>query len=980
MPKPGSLLAVLAILVAVAGFSPRRNEAADSLLEPGWKHNGLAVPRFAIQGTGDRNNPLRRALRSSYAGDELFIRFRLRYDAKTIDTPAKGDGEFFVFWLDAVEGNDASTHSSEIPNLGIHVAGDENRFMARYGPSSQKFGPPLAGDRAYLIVGRLWKSAPGEQSPFDQLDLWVDPQAGGEFTPQASTSSRQAIRQVRWIGFSTGRKTELNDRIEVWDIDAATNWQAILNLPTKLDAPSVDVAPEPRRTVDFTDDVYPILKSRCFECHAGSEAEEGVRLDIHDEVLNRISPRNAKQSRLFELVAEGEMPPEGEQLNKQQLAVLQAWIDEGLAWDERLLPTPAPQSDHWAFQPIRRPAIPDVANGAWLRTPIDAFIAQRHEQLGLTPAPGANVAILQRRLALDLLGLPPTNLYDGPSRPSKEAKGNDAKQAAGSARLVSTDIDDLLSSPAHGERWARHWLDVARWAESNGHQHNRNRPHAWRYRDWVVDAFTNDKPFNDFLRAQIAGDEIAPYRDENIVATGFLSAARYSGNELDKDIQRNDLLVDIVNTTGKAFLGLTLECAQCHTHKFDPLSIRDYYRFQAFFAKGQPGNVVLGPHEGASAEIVAERWRIFDTVEDRMVSVRRKRGYPEPIYITPTSVVGGMNAKERARFNELDKQIAALPQSWSFYSPATAGQQLPVAPHEMRWPLPRDPTLLAHRRTMLLIRGDVKSLGPEVQPGWPAVFGATPADLQHPRTALADWMTRSENPLTARVWVNRIWQWHFGRGLVETSGDFGTQGAKPTHAELLDYLAAELIDSGWSTRHVHRLIVDSATYRQSSRYSPENAALDPANKLLWRWTPRRLEAEAIRDSVLAVSGQMDMTRGGESVDDQSMRRSLYLKQRRDNLPHQQMLFDSATGIASCSRRRVSTTGLQPLWLMNSKFMQQAAEKFADRAGSVEKALQLAYGRKPKAQETQHLKTLAAEFGLKSACLAILNSSEFLYIP
>ncbi|MBW3596282.1 MAG: DUF1553 domain-containing protein, partial [Planctomycetes bacterium] len=267
-----------------------------------------------------------------------------------------------------------------------------------------------------------------------------------------------------------------------------------------------------------------------------------------------------------------------------------------------------------------------------------------------------------------------------------------------------------------------------------------------------------------------------------------------------------------------------------------------------------------------------------------------------------------------------------------------------------------------------------------VDPGWPAVFGPSPEDAARPRTALADWMTSPSNPLTARVWVNRIWQWRFGRGLVETSGDFGAQGAQPTHPELLDYLASELIDSGWSTWRIHRLILNSATYRQSSRYSAENAAIDPENALLWRWTPRRLEAEAIRDSVLVVSGKLDARRGGPSVDADSHRRGIYLKQRRDDLPHQQLLFDSATGVVSCSRRRVSTTALQPLWGMNSEFMQRAAEKFAGRAGGVEQAIEIAYGRRPAPDEVRRLEALASELGLKSACLAILNSSEFLYLP
>ncbi len=241
-------------------------------------------------------------------------------------------------------------------------------------------------------------------------------------------------------------------------------------------------------------------------------------------------------------------------------------------------------------------------------------------------------------------------------------------------------------------------------------------------------------------------------------------------------------------------------------------------------------------------------------------------------------------------------------------------------------------------------------------------------------------MTSPGNPLTARIWVNRIWQWHFGRGIVEASGDFGTQGTLPSHPELLDFLASELIQNNWSTKHIHRLIVNSATYRQSSHFSEQNAQVDPANHALWRWTPRRLEAEAVRDSVLAVSGLLDQTKGGPSASESSKRRSLYLKQRRDNLPAQQMLFDSASGNTSCSRRRVSTTSLQPLWLLNSAFMQGAAKSLAANAGSVEDAFQRAFHRDPTKEELGDLLELAKANGLQSACLVLLNSSEFLYIP
>jgi hypothetical protein len=485
-------------------------------------------------------------------------------------------------------------------------------------------------------------------------------------------------------------------------------------------------------------------------------------------------------------------------------------------------------------------------------------------------------------------------------------------------------------------------------------------------------------PFDQFLREQIAGDELPDSTPSQLVATGFLAAARYSGNELDKQIQRNDILRDITNTTASAFLGLTFECAQCHSHKFDPISIRDYYQFQAFFISGQPQNLVM-VNDDTSQQIAQERWELFKKVERRVLTVRRKQGYPEPILVTPSNVVAQMRSAEKSTFKRLNEQISKLDQTWGFYSPSTASQRLTVAPHEMRWQLPHDPALLAKLRAAILIRGDLRSRGPEVRSGWPLIFGVPPTENQT-RQDLANWLTDAQNPLTARVWVNRIWQWHFGRGLVETSNDFGTQGQPPSHPGLLDFLASELIEHDWDTQHIQKLILTSSTYQLANHDSETNSRIDPENRLYWRWTPHRLQAEAIRDSILKVSGQLNHREGGPSDSHDSQRRSIYLTQKRDNLPEQQVLFDSANGIIPCARRRTSTTALQPLWLLNSKFVQNAAQKFAARAGNIETAIQTALHRAATPDELQLLGQLAEEHGLSSVCLAILNSSEFLYIP
>ena len=948
---------ILCIALLVVCATSRSGNAQNGLFgTAAWKQNAFATTRFEINGTESRNNPIRRGLDQPFSGEQLFVRFYLRYDAKSIDLPSEDEGEFVVLWLDATEGNDASTHSGNVPNVGIHVSGNTNRFMVRFQSKKESYAAELKGDCDYLVVARLWKSESGDDKPFDQLSLWVDPTADSEFRPHANVENSKAIASVGWLGFSTGAKTEVDDRVFVWDVDLKKTWKGILRIPDSV-SPSIAKPRYKPKTIDFDTQVHAILRSHCFDCHAGEDAD--IRLDIHDEVLNLCAPGDANGSRLFQLVAKGEMPPEeSRSLSKAQIATLRDWIDEGVDWNDALLPTPIPETEHWSFQPIARPKVPMVANRDWIQTPVDAFIARKHQQAGIRPAKPADKPTLRRRMTLDLLGLPESQVAIEPTKSL---------------------VDQLLSHPAYGQRWGRHWLDVARWAESNGHQHNRFRPHAWRYRDWVVDAFNGDLPFDQFIQAQVSG--VLPTKDA-LVATGFLAATRYSGNELDKRIQRNDILVDVVNTTANAFLGLTFECAQCHTHKFDPISLRDYYRMQSFFADGQPGNVGLDDSE-ETRNLVSRRWEIFDRTYNRLVKVRQRKGVPGAELVIPKTVVAKMSADDQREFQQLENQINKINQAWAFYSAATTRTN-PLLPHEMRWPLPRDPSSLQSGKTHMLLRGDINAQGPEVSPGWPLVFGETPnldANVE-PRVALANWLSSSTNPLTARVWVNRIWAWHFGTGLVRTVEDFGVQGSEPSHPELLDFLAIELIENDWSTNHIHRLILNSSTYQQSTSDSTKNRQLDPENQLYWRWSPRRLEAEAIRDCMLSVSNQLDLSAGGPSVppNEKSVRRSLYLRQHRERFPDHQTLFDSADGLVSCSRRRVSTNALQPMWLLNSDFAQSAAKSLADRVSSVEEAFEICLGRKPTANELTTLQRHRQQHGLPSACLVIMNTSEFLYIP
>ncbi|MEK6234211.1 MAG: PSD1 and planctomycete cytochrome C domain-containing protein, partial [Planctomycetales bacterium] len=763
-------------------------------------------------------------------------------------------------------------------------------------------------------------------------------------------------------------------------------------------------------------------------------------------------PGKSADSRLIQLtsgVLEDEvMPPKGQRLSARQVGLLRAWIDQGLPWNENAAES---RSNHWAFQPIKTPAVPKPRRRDWIRTPVDAFIAMQHETHGLRPSPAAARQTLIRRLSLVLLGLPPT---------SRQARDFTADSSPDAYEAL---VDQLLSSPRYGEHWGRHWLDVARWAETEGYESNHPRPFSWRYRDYVIRAFNEDKAYNQFLRQQIAGDLMEPYADENLIATGFLAAARLSSNEEDKALQRNDLLVDIVNATSSAVMGLTLACAQCHDHKFDPLTQRDYYRFQAFFITGQPRRLLLrdpelwkdfnakrpgeyhalrelrialyrkgvrARNELTSKEFSEEQLKAIETPESTRTAEQHRlyRQASLRMQATPGGFEKHIPDEDKILYNEAKKKLAKLaeqgvfePMTWGYYAPQSSPHKIETRDNKAFYPLPYVPAQLAEKQAYLLERGDPHSRGESLATGLPGALRPPSQDqrreppIHNPKSRLdlADWLTGPDHPLTARVWVNRIWRHHFGRGIVATPGDFGLEGAKPSHPKLLDWLAAELINSGWSTKHIHRLVLNSNTYRQASATTPgleQDGCLarDPDNHYLWRWTPRRLQHEAIRDACLFVSGELDTTMGGESaaLDESapSKRRSVYLYQKRDVFTAMHKLFDGPTANASCSRRSTSTIALQPLFLLNNPFMVDCAEGLAARvrrqAGAereprIRLAFRVALGRSPDQIELR----AAAKFfdGLSAAgamedhdetetatplgqfCLALLNLNEFVYI-
>jgi hypothetical protein len=637
---------------------------------------------------------------------------------------------------------------------------------------------------------------------------------------------------------------------------------------------------------------------------------------------------------------------------------------------------PANLGEHWAFQSPVRPAIP-TSTDREPPNPIDAFIEAACRERDLKASPEASRRVLIRRVSLVLRGLPPS------------AEETAAFVSDNAPDAYSRLVDRILASRHYGERWARHWLDVARFAESEGYAENTDWPNMWRYRDYVVKSFNEDKPYSRFILEQLAGDELPEYRDEHIVATGFLSTARISGDEGSNIRQFNDLYVDMVNATGSALLGLTMGCAQCHDHKFDPLTLRDYYRLQAFFLQGLPGHVVLKGDGGAPSgdDELHKTSRELRQLVNHVRKYVLAEGYdlePEPLRSVLHKREGERTVEEEAlyraargrlnirtagcnafrikkedteKLNALRGKVRDLsanaPSAWAFYSPITSPHDLGLLPMTANFPLVHNENVLRATRAYMYQRGDPYKPAETVKPGFPAVFGSTPTSEvleKTPRTALAQWLTRPDHPLTARVWVNRIWHYLLGRGLVSTPGNFGLRGARPSHPELLDWLAVELMENGWSTKHIQRLIVTSRTFRQSGDFDEHDAAIDPDNRYLWRWQRRRLEGEAIRDLVLNASGQLRPRYGGPSAapgqDDRS--RSLYLFQKRDNPPSMLALFDGPTAMSqSCAARSVSTSPLQPLYLLNSAFLVEESRALAERiraaAGDdMEKQIQVAF--------------------------------------
>jgi mono/diheme cytochrome c family protein len=692
--------------------------------------------------------------------------------------------------------------------------------------------------------------------------------------------------------------------------------------PPKIDPSKLPAAAAGK--IDFQRDIEPIFKRACVTCHGAEKQRGDLRLDDgeHARQGSNAGPvlvaGKAVESRLLHVVAgldpEVKMPPkEKPPLTPAEIGKLRAWIDQGAVWPKSSATIAAARSDHWAFQLVKKPAIPAVKQTAWVRNPIDAFVLARLEKENIAPSPEAERVTLIRRLCLDLLGLPPS------------PQEVDAFLADTSADAYEKLVERLLASPHYGERWGRHWLDLARYGDSDGFEQDRPRPFAWRYRQWVIEAFNRDIPFNQFTIEQLAGDLLENATVAQKTATGFhrnTLTNREGGT--DKEQFRVEACVDRVNTTAKVYLGMTLGCAQCHDHKYDPFSQREYYQLFAFF-NGDNEVDLTAPLPGEQ-EAFDKAKPAFDQKKKELQDAiaAHKKG------LTAEQV------KSDKKLVELNKMLTE---------------------HEKTLPaLSVVPTLAAgaERKSHVLLRGDFLRPGAPVQAGMPRAIGPAPAaGAGLTRLDLARWLLSDHNPLTSRVIVNWVWHKYFGRGLVATLEDFGTQGEKPFHPELLDYLATEFKARKWGMKELHKLIVTSAAYRQSSKVRPELTTRDPLNLMLARQSRWRVEAEIIRDSSLAVSGLLNRTIGGPSVKPPQppgiseltyantarwveskgpdrYRRAMYTWFQRTSPYPMLMNFDSPDGVLSCVRREKSNTPLQSLTLLNERPFVEGAQALAKR--------------------------------------------------
>ncbi|MBY0522314.1 MAG: DUF1553 domain-containing protein [Gemmataceae bacterium] len=775
--------------------------------------------------------------------------------------------------------------------------------------------------------------------------------------------------------------------------------------------------------VDYARDVKPVLKAQCYSCHGAREQKGKLRVDTVTLMMSggrsgaSIVPGKSDDSLLLEKITHGPAnkrmpPPPKAPLTDKQVTLLKAWIDQGAKAPDN--EKPDDPRDHWAFQTPKRMPEPVVKNAMWPRNGIDRFILARLEKEGLTPSPEADRITLIRRLSLDLLGLPPS---------PKEVDDFLADQRADAYERL---VDRLLSSSHYGERFARLWLDQARYADSNGYTIDSARS-IWKYRDWVIDAINKDKPFDTFTIEQLAGDLLPGATMEQKIATGFHRNTQINEEGgIDREQFRVESVVDRVNTTGSVFLGLTVGCCQCHDHKFDPISTKEYYQLFAFLNSADepllevpaPGQLEARAKVRAQIAELEKKLKVLDSTtdeaqihwEENVSDVDRER-LPEEIRNILAIARSGRSRKQeqtlKTAFRRIDQSrhvVAGLGDPYPYLALAhlqalAARGTLEIRIIELKAAEPKVVTTMVMqerktpRLTTIHIQGDFTRKGDAVTPGTPSVLHA----LKVPRSAglnrldLAKWIVDPNNPLTPRVAMNRYWQHYFGTGLVETENDFGTQGTPPSHPELLDWLATEFIAQKWSMKAMHRLIVTSATYRQSSKHRADLLAVDARNRLLARQSRLRLDAEIVRDTALTSSGLLTPTIGGPSVfppqpegvylftqvrrdwkantDADRYRRGMYTYFWR-SAPHPGLtVFDAPDAATTCTRRNRSNTPLQALTLLNDQAYFEFAQALAtrilkeakdDNAERIQLAFRLCLARTPSEREERRLKELLAQ--------------------
>ena len=835
---------------------------------------------------------------------------------------------------------------------------------------------------------------------------------------------------------------------------------------TAADPPKADAAPAftAEQVAFYEKEVKPVLARHCLKCHGADEKiKGGLDLSTRADTLTggdtgpAFDPKDPAASLLLKAVEYHDeamrMPPKGK-LPDKELAALRKWVKDGLAYPADKLTAAATQAPpaqkggvvteeakrYWAYQPVRRPGVPATKEPA--AHPIDAFIRAKLDEKGLTPAKPADKVALVRRAYYDLWGLPPT--------PEQVDAFVHDKAPDAWEKLV----DALLASPHYGEKWGRHWLDVVRYAESNGYERDGPKPFAWKYRDYVIKSFNQDKPFDQFAREQLAGDERPGYQPDAVTATGFYRLGVWDDEPADDQQALFDGYDDLVTVIGQGFLGMTLNCARCHDHKADPLRQADYYRLLAFVRDVKPFSDtrdtssrfnltdITAPEKRATyeAELTARQEKLRElkgkltAIEDAAIKKmpaedqRAAEGNDRPQVVT--KVPGYLSEDELKAYNLLRKERADLVKK-----ARPAGQELALSVNNCD---ARPPAV------HVLTRGNPHAPAAQVVPGFPLVLGSPdPVIPEAPkgakssgrRTVLANWVASKDNPLTARVLANRVWQGHFGRGIVPSPNDFGKLGEKPSHPELLDWLAAELVEPSaapgtpWALKRFHKLIMTSATYRQSVTADPAAVAADPGNALLGRFNPRRLAAEEVRDSMLLAGGKLNPAPYGPSVypkipkevlagqsvpgehwlktkgggydpndPDAGNRRSVYVCVKRSLQVPILATHDQADTDSSCPVRYTTTVPTQALGLLNGEFTGEMAAAFADRlrrekpgdlAGQVGRAIRLTAGREPPAAEVAKdvafVQGLMAKHGLdeKTAlaryCLLLLNTNEFAYV-